>query len=1479
MNPMLRTVSWRRLAVRLAAFVLASSAALALPPGFVEAPVAGGWNAVVGVTFDANGTMYAWEKGGKVWIVHPDGTKHVPPLIDISEEVGDWSDFGLLGFALDPAFLVNGRIYLLYVVDRHHLLYYGTPSYNPAANEYFTQTIGRITRYTANPADGFESVDPASRRVLVGETISTGFPLLHDSHGVGSLVFGIDGTLLASCGDGASYEAVDNGGTAGNAQGPQALADGIITVKENVGAFRAQLVDSHSGKILRIDPETGDGLPSNPFFDPSAPRSPRSRVWALGLRNPYRLTIRPGTGVHDPALGDPGTIYVGDVGWETWEEVDVISGAGRNMGWPIFEGLTINTGYFNARKANLDAPNPLFGVGGCTKQYFDFQDLLVQDDLAPSWPNPCNASQQVPSSLRHLHRRPVIDYRNSSGPARAGIYDGAGHAATINIDDAASPVTGDSFGGNTSTGGVFYTGTAYPPEYWGAYFHGDYGSSWIRYLTIGAAGTPVSVHRFIDSGRHPVAFATDPITKDVFYVEYGSAVIRLRYLGDGDLPPKASAVAERDHGPGPLEVRFFGEGSSDPEGWPLDYAWDFGDGATSTLENPIHVFAPPGSGPTVYTVSLTVTDALGQSASATTIVAVNDEPPTIVLTSPVDGSTYPTGGATALVVAADVSDPDDAPGALACTTQVYFHHSNHVHPAPLVYACGTAMMTTPVGCDGVLYYFRATASVTDPSGLTARDEANVYPACPSSSLTADAGTDVVVVDADRDGGETVVLDGTGSADALHTITRYEWRRDEAEFATGSLVPWRFPIGTHVVTLVVANDHADFAIDTVRIVVEPGNGSAAVPEARYRLLPESGAPPLDVAFDGTGSSDPDGQVVAWAWDFGDGGTAAGPLATHRYATPGSYEATLTVTDDDGLQDTDVHTVRVLDPRLVLLFRMDEGSGTTTVDGSGLRNDGNLTGGTAWITGVSGPAGSFDGSNDRIEAPPVASLDLRNALTIAAWVRRDVNGSADAIAVKGQTRVPYGLRLDADGRLRFTANAGAPAGSSGAGAWTSSGAVGAGAWRHVAVTYDGAHVRFYVDGALDPSQPAASVTLGRVLEPLFVGGSPFDGAYLDGSIDDLRVYNWALPAADVDALARGNDGIDYQYYEGIWNVLPNFDALPVIESGAVPNVTLEVRNRDNEFALRFKGCLAVPAAGTYTFYTTSDDGSKLSIGSTQVVDNDGLHPAQERSGTISLAAGLHPITVTFLEKGGGQLLEARWEGPGIAKQLIPDSVLYRDGCAQGFNRRPVANADAVQLAVGAQAVVPVRANDSDPDPGDTITVVRADPPLHGTVGTNGTTVTYVHDGSPALLDAFEYMIDDGHGTTARATVQVRACAAVDATCDGFDDDCNGTADEEATVPGEATHLVFPWDPLRATLAWTPPATGPVALTYDVVRTSNPADFVTNRVCVESDGSDTTAVDAAIPPPGGLFTYVVRVQGCGGQTAGRGSNGQPRVVGPCP
>ena len=90
---------------------------------------------------------------------------------------------------------------------------------------------------------------------------------------------------------------------------------------------------------------------------------------------------------------------------------------------------------------------------------------------------------------------------------------------------------------------------------------------------------------------------------------------------------------------------------------------------------------------------------------------------------------------------------------------------------------------------------------------------------------------------------------------------------------------------------------------------------------------------------------------------------------------------------------------------------------------------------------------------------------------------------------------------------------------------------------------------------------------------------------------------------------------------------------------------------------RGFVSVPRAGVYTFYTASDDGSRLYIGDVEVVDNDGLHSMRERSGKVALKAGFHSILVTVFEAGGNDALEIRYQGPGIERQLIPSSALYR------------------------------------------------------------------------------------------------------------------------------------------------------------------------------------------------------------------------------
>ncbi|GAB3805623.1 hypothetical protein GCM10028819_39220 [Spirosoma humi] len=150
---------------------------------------------------------------------------------------------------------------------------------------------------------------------------------------------------------------------------------------------------------------------------------------------------------------------------------------------------------------------------------------------------------------------------------------------------------------------------------------------------------------------------------------------------------------------------------------------------------------------------------------------------------------------------------------------------------------------------------------------------------------------------------------------------------------------------------------------------------------------------------------------------------------------------------------------------------------------------------------------------------------------------------------------------------------------------------------------------------------------------------------------------LSLRNADKPANTAAGLDYSYYEGSWDNLPTFASLTPVKTGTSTSASLAVRNRDNNYSIRYTGYISIPTDGAYTFYTTSDDGSKLLIGSTEVVNNDGIHADQERSGTIGLKAGLHAISLLFLQGGGGQTLIASYSGPNLSKQVIPDAAYRR------------------------------------------------------------------------------------------------------------------------------------------------------------------------------------------------------------------------------
>ena len=518
--------------------------ALTLPPDFVveNAVPNTSFDTPTGIAFLPDGRMLVAEKRGRVWMVEH-GVRAATPLWSADAEVENLHDRGLLGIAVPPDFAAHPYLYLLYTVD---------PDSDGA--DFNDNAFGRLTRYRFSPVDP-NALDLSTRTVLFGTDWPHGPLADFLSHTIGTLRFGADGSLLVSIGEGASFTDMDAGGL-----DPSAFGPGRTDPNEDIGAFRAQDLGSLGGKVLRIDPETGHGYASNPFADGDL-ASVRSRVWAYGLRNPFRFTVRPGSGSPDTASADPGALFIGDVGWGTWEELDIARHAGINFGWPCREGPVLSS-YAAANPAH----HPCSEIG-----------------------TPLNPSLPTDPAVMWHHVIPAL-----STPA--GIR------------------------GRASIGGVFYGGTRYPAGYRGGYFFADYGDDWIRVASVDDSDHVTAVHEFGQGLGSPVDFASDPQDGDLVYVAIeANEVRRIRYAGvGGDAVPTAKATTTTPVGIAPHAATFSSAGSYDPEGQPLGLVWNFGDGGGSTLASPIHTYAHAGT----FAAVLTVRDPAGNEGRDTAVVVV-----------------------------------------------------------------------------------------------------------------------------------------------------------------------------------------------------------------------------------------------------------------------------------------------------------------------------------------------------------------------------------------------------------------------------------------------------------------------------------------------------------------------------------------------------------------------------------------------------------------------------------------------------------------------------------------------------------------------------------------------------------------------------------------------------------------------------------------------------------------------------------------
>lgn len=147
--------------------------------------------------------------------------------------------------------------------------------------------------------------------------------------------------------------------------------------------------------------------------------------------------------------------------------------------------------------------------------------------------------------------------------------------------------------------------------------------------------------------------------------------------------------------------------------------------------------------------------------------------------------------------------------------------------------------------------------------------------------------------------------------------------------------------------------------------------------------------------------------------------------------------------------------------------------------------------------------------------------------------------------------------------------------------------------------------------------------------------------------------------IDFIDESVNGLEVDYYSGAWTKLPDFVALPIVKKGRIFNFSLEkIAPPQDQFAMVMNGKLRISKSGVYEFSLRSNDGSQLFIDNQMVIDNDGSHSADsEKVGKIELVEGFHPIRLHYFQAGGGMFLELKYAGPGIEKQTIPATVIFR------------------------------------------------------------------------------------------------------------------------------------------------------------------------------------------------------------------------------
>ena len=1131
-----------------------------LPAGFQDLTIFSGLTNPTAVAFSSDGRVFVAEKSGLVKVFNNLSDPTPDVFIDLRTNVYNFWDRGLLGMALHPSFPTQPWVYLLYAYDAAiggTAPRWGAPGVTgdpcptpPGPTTDGCVVSGRLSRVQAS---GNVAVGP--EQVLIEDWCQQ-----YPSHSIGQLAFGADGALYVSGGDGASFDFVDYGQD-GSPVNPCGDPPGIQSPPNaRGGALRSQSLRRPAGEpvvlggtVLRVDPETGAALPSNPNF--AHPSANAKRIVAYGLRNPFRLTARPGTN----------EIWVGDVGWTTWEEINRIQNptAGvLNFGWPCYEGEGRQPGYDSA---NLNLCESLYslGAGAVTPPLLTYNHsaLVVPGETCPTgsssisglafynggnypaaytgalffadYSRECIWAMLNPPGGTTLPQGLVAAYAFNEGSGtttadvtgngqvgtisgatwttqgrygNALVFDGVNDMVTVadsNLLDLTTGMTISAWVFPTAHGAGRWRNVIIKErpngEVYNLYSNVDTNvpQVWVDPapdVWLDARGTsqlPLNAWSYL-TGTYDGAV----LRLYVNGVQVGSrAVTGSLVLSNGALRIGGNAIWDEFFQGRIDEVRIYNRALNATE-----IQSDMNT-ALPSVGTSVITFVANARGPVNLTIGpggdLFYSDFDGGTVRRVVFNGPNNPPVAAIQATP-------TQGVVPLSVqfsAAGSTDPNGDPLTFSWDLDGdgVFGDSTIVNPTFTYTTAGARNVQVRVsdGKGG-----QSTAGVTITAGT--RPVATIN--SPSASFTWKVGDPISF-----SGTATDAEDGTLPASALtwtiilhhcpsnchtHPVTTF------VGAASGVFTAPDHEYPSHLELQLTARDSSGLT-DTKSVLVMPQTATLSFASSPTGLQIAVNATSQATPFNRTVILGSVNSISATTPQVLNGNNhvfaswSDGGAQTHNIVANGAvtYTATYQVGGPSGL---------------VAAWSFNAGSGTTVADVSGNGRTGTISGATWSTQGKYGNALSFDGVNDWVTVADHNSLDLTTGMTLSAWVfPTATTGVRDILIKEGSNVDVYNLYArNGAGRPESNVFVG------GLNRMAEGAPLSANVWTHVAGTYDGAVLRLFINGVQAASQSIAgaiSVSTG----PLRIGGNSIWGEFFQGRIDDVRVYNRALTQGEIQS----------------------------------------------------------------------------------------------------------------------------------------------------------------------------------------------------------------------------------------------------------------------------------------------------------------------------------------------------------------------------